>query len=811
MKLLIVESPSKAKTISKYLENLSDKYTVKASVGHVRDLPKSNKKAIDIEGGFIPHYEISKGKEKVIDELKSISKKADEIILATDPDREGEAIAWHIAEEIKKSQTKNQNIKRVVYYEITPEAVKEALEHPRDIDMNLKQAQEARRVLDRLVGYDLSGLIWKKVRYGLSAGRVQSPALRIIMEREREIRAFKSEKFWIITADLKSKDTEAIALTYTCVEEPRDFKEVARILKIGNEGGKNNSWKVIDVTETEAKRSPRAPFITSTLQQAASSRLGFTPARTMGIAQKLYESGHITYMRTDSTNLSKSALGQIFGTIEKKFGKEFISPRKFSTKSKNAQEAHEAIRPTYMAKENVGFNDEQKKLYNLIWSRTLASQMADAKILRTKIIANLSLRVRTPQLKVSDTLNQIPDFTINGSQVVFPGWLLADPGARGEDVELPALKKGESLDLLDIKTEEKATEPPPRYSEAGLIKELEKRGIGRPSTYASIIKTLEDRGYVEKINKALVPTDTGDVVSSFLEENFSSYISDSFTAEMEDKLDAMADGKAEYVKTLKDFYLPFTKEIKLKDKMDKITNLGEADSHHTCPKCGSPMVIKLSRNGKFLSCSKFPDCDGALTIDGKEIQKDAPLGIHPETSMPIFVKIGRFGPYVSMEQKIGGEVQNSESESVIPAAHQVGIGKSNSIDMSEKDQALDPGKIHINTNDAKTKTKKSKKPKKEKKLKPKMASIPKNIDPETITLEQAVTLLTLPRQLGTHPETGKVITASVGRFGPYVVHDGDFRSIKGEDTPYTITIERALQILAEPKKVGRGRFAKKKK
>lgn len=745
MKLLIVESPSKAKTISKYLAGLSDKYTVKASVGHVRDLPKSNKKAIDIAKGFVPHYEISKGKEKVLAEIKALAKKADEVILATDPDREGEAIAWHI-----KEATGLKKPKRVVFYEITKDAVQEALKHPREIDDDLKQAQEARRVLDRLVGYDLSGLIWKKVRYGLSAGRVQSPALRIIMEREREIRAFISEKFWVITADLNKNTT----LTYLCSEEPSDKKEVDRIIKIGEEGGKKNLWKVIDVTETEAKRSPRAPFITSTLQQTASSRLGFTPSRTMGVAQKLYESGHITYMRTDSTNFSKVALGQIFGLIEKKYGKEYLSPRTFAAKSKNAQEAHEAIRPTNMNALEEGANEEQVKLYKLIWSRTIASQMSDAKILRTKIIANIVFGSSTP--KSEELSSQIPDFSLNGSIMLFPGWLLADPAARGEDVELPKLKRGDPLKLIEMKTEEKQTEPPPRYSEAGLIKELEKRGIGRPSTYASIIKTLEDRGYVEKINKSLVPTDTGDVVSSFLEQNFANYISDSFTAEMEDKLDAMAEGKANYIKTLEDFYGPFSKDVHNKDKMDKITNLGDAESHLKCPKCGSPMVIKLSRNGKFLSCAKFPDCDGALTIDGKEIQKDTPLGIHPHTGNPIFVKVGKFGPYVQMY------AQGSEEEN------------------------------------------------KKKKTKPRMASIPKEVDPENVTLEQAVTFLSLPRVLGVHPDTDKSISANVGRFGPYIVHDGDFRSLKGDDSPYTVTLERALEILKEPKKIGRGRFIKKK-
>lgn len=758
MKLLIVESPAKAKTISKYLDGA---YEVKASVGHVRDLPKSNKKAIDIEGGFIPHYEISPGKEKVIAEIRMLAKKADEVILATDPDREGEAIAWHIKEAVGL-----KNPKRVVFHEITKEAVQEAMKHPRSIDNDLKEAQEARRVLDRLVGYDLSGLIWKKVRYGLSAGRVQSPALRIIMEREREIRAFKPEQYFVLTADLKKGST----LTYTCIEEPKTQAEADRIFKLGEAAKK---WIVLDVNQTEVKRSPKAPFITSTLQQAGSSRLGYAPSRTMSVAQRLYEAGLITYMRTDSTTLSKQALGQIAAVVEKEFGKEYLEFRTYSAKSKNAQEAHEAIRPTNCAVKSAGANDEQKKLYELIWARTVASQMSDAKTLRTKVSANINEK------------KEIPDFAVNGSQIVFPGWYKADPGARGEDVELPALKKGDELELIDIRSLEKFTEPPPRYSEAGLIKELEKRGIGRPSTYASIIRTIEERGYVDKVNKALIPTDTGDVVSSFLEQNFTEYISDSFTAEMEDKLDLIAEGKAEYLKTLKDFYGPFTKEVKEKDKSDKITNLGDADPKFKCPKCDAAMVIKLSRNGKFLSCGRYPDCDGALTIDGKEIQKDAPLGIHPETNLPIFVKIGKYGPYVQMDLSSsadGGAPEAAPADETPAAPEYTKTGK----------------------------LKKPKKPKKPKKVKPKMASIPKEVDPEHVTLEQAVKYLTLPRKLGEHPETGKTITASIGRFGPYIVHDADFRSLKGADNPYDITYERAVEILKEPKKIGRGRFTKKK-
>ena len=605
MKLLIVESPSKAKTIEKYLENISgsaaDRFTVRASVGHIRDLPKSNKQGIDIEGGFIPHYEISRGKEKVVHELQGLAEKANEIILATDPDREGEAIAWHIETLLSEDKRVKAPIDRVVFHEITKEAVSEALKHPRKIDTALRKAQEARRVLDRLVGYDLSGLIWKKVRYGLSAGRVQSPALRIIMEREREIRAFVPEKFWKILGFFETEKKEKITLE--CSEEPRDQKLVEKILEVGKTG----SWKVLDVKESEQKRVPRAPFTTSTLQQTASSRLGYSPSRTMQIAQKLYEAGHITYMRTDSTNLGVVAQNQILSFIKKEYGDKYVESRIYKTKSKNAQEAHEAIRPTHIDKSHTG-NDEQDRLYRLIWERAVSSQMTDAKLLKTKITA------------VIQDHEELPAFGAVGSRLLFPGWLAVDTGARGEDVELPLCKAGEKLKLLDLTSEEKFTEPPGRYSEAGLIKELEQRGIGRPSTYASIMRTIEERGYVRKEGKTLFPTDVGEVVSDFLEKHFANYISDTFTAEMEDELDEISRGERDYEKTLKDFYGPFSKDVKSKEKLEKATNLGDAPENIKCPKCGSPMIIKLSRGGKFYSCSKYPDCDGALMLDGTELK-----------------------------------------------------------------------------------------------------------------------------------------------------------------------------------------------
>jgi DNA topoisomerase I len=629
MNLVIVESPTKAKTISKYLD---DSFEIRASVGHIRDLPKNNRQAIDIPGGFTPHYEISKGKEKVVAEIKELAAKADVVYLATDPDREGEAIAWHIEEACGIKEPK-----RVVFHEITENAVREAIQHPRELDKNLLKAQEARRVLDRLFGYDLSGLIWKKVRYGLSAGRVQSPALRIIVEREREIRAFIPETYWNIWGSFATKKGDVFVLT--CEKEPREKEEVERILHLAKE----NDWRVIGVKQSEVKRQPRPPFITSTLQQTASSRLGFSPSRTMSIAQRLYEQGLITYMRTDSVNLSKEALPQIYREIEKEFGKEYLEPRTYVTKSKSAQEAHEAIRPTTFTKRNAGNEDDQRRLYSLIWERTVSSQMAEAKLLRTTITGNI------------DAKEKIPNFTATGSIVIFPGWLAGDPRSRGEENELPHVTDGEPLTLKAMESQEKQTEPPSRYTEAGLVKELEKREIGRPSTYAAIITTILKRGYVEKIAKTLKPTDTGEVVSGFLEEHFAKYISDTFTAEMENDLDEIANGKRDYVKTLKNFYGPFTKDVKAKDKIEKQNNLGDADIQFKCPVGAAKgedhgvMIIKLGRSGKFMSCRLFPDCTGARKLDGTTLEGPKETGeLCPECKTGKLVeREGRFGKFIA--------------------------------------------------------------------------------------------------------------------------------------------------------------------
>jgi len=630
-KLLIVESPAKSKTIEKYL---GSNYRVLSSVGHIRDIPKSASKkanAVDIENDFKPTYEISKGKEKVVESLREAARTASEIIIATDPDREGEAIAWHIKEALELDE---DDYVRVTFNEITKDAVVDALKKPRKIDYDLKIAQEARRVLDRLFGYGLSGLVWKKVRYGLSAGRVQSPALRILAEREREIQAFIPDTFWTIGADTKTPGGKLVSLSYK--DDVWEKEEMERIKSICE---KEKQLTITSVKESEAKRQPKSPFTTSTLQQAASNRLGFSPARTMRTAQKLYEAGFITYMRTDSPVLSKAAMGMISTFVKDTYGKEYHEARVFKSKSKNAQEAHEAVRPTSIDVEQGGKTDDQKKLYALIWKRTVASQMASSLSLRTRVIALAT--------------DEVDTFSVSGSRLIYDGWLRAFPEAAGDDTLLPELTEGDILRLLNLPIEEKQTSPPNRYTEAGLVKELEKRGIGRPSTYAATIKTIVDRQYVDKEGRTLFPTDLGMVISGFLEEHFGDYISDTFTSSMEDDLDLMSVGKKEYAKTLKAFYGPFTKAIADKDDIPKLTTLGPVEEDFLCPLCEASMDWKLGRGGKFMSCSKFPDCTGARTDEGKVLEGPKEIGeMCPECGEKnedgkLVLREGRFGQFIS--------------------------------------------------------------------------------------------------------------------------------------------------------------------
>lgn len=638
MNLVIVESPSKAKTINKYL---GKNYIVKASKGHVVDLPKS-KIGIDVEHNFEPVYEVTN--KKALSELKSAFKNADRLILAVDLDREGEAIGWHIAKELKvidkNGKTKGKKpIERIVFHEISKEAIQEALENPRDIDINLVNSQQARRLLDRIVGYKLSPLLWKKISFGLSAGRVQSVALRLIVEREEERQKFKAEEYWTLEAylststnnksaeidyklvdksgetekevqDIEDKDSELIKFELFKIANVKPTltkqSEVEEIIKYVH----GEKWIVKSIEKNIIKRRPKAPFITSTLQQTGVNMLGFTSKRTMRSAQKLYEAGHITYMRTDSVMMSKGAFAQGMRYIEQNYGKEYIpeKPNFYSSTNKSAQEAHECIRPVDFAKSSsvLKLDGDEKRIYDLIWKRAVASLMKPAEVENNSMVIDIDKYT----------------FKASGSRVVFDGYLKVYPEKISENV-LPVIKKDEELGLKKLKGLQHFTQPPARYSEATLIKKLEELGIGRPSTYSSIISTIQTRKYVINENKYLIPTDTGIVVNKLLVKYFTSIVDYGFTAEMEEDLDKISEGKLEWKKMLKDFYFPFEKEVIKQDKKiprSEFTELGKSDEK--CPVCGKKMIIKLGRYGKFLSCSDYPKCKGMLSLaeDGESAE-----------------------------------------------------------------------------------------------------------------------------------------------------------------------------------------------
>lgn len=602
-KLVIVESPSKAKTIKKYLGN---DYEVIASQGHIIDLPVS-KMAVDTENDFKPEYKVMKGKAKIVKQIKDEAKNKDRIYLATDPDREGEAIAWHIKNVLNINDSEEC---RIEFHEITQNAVKKAVKNPRKVDQNLVDAQQARRILDRIVGYKLSPLLWKKIKKGLSAGRVQSVALKIIMDKEREIRNFKSEEYWLIFAKLAHCKDIVLAKFYGDINgkiELKNEKQVNEILsKIDSK-----EYKVIDVKKSERKKNPPAPFTTSSLQQEASRKLGYGVKRTMMIAQKLYEAGHITYMRTDSTRLSDEAKKMAKEYIKSEFGDKYYTDREFKAKG-NAQDAHEAIRPTHV-EANLDLEKDEERLYNLIKNRFLASQMAIAIYDTTKI-----------RIQVEDYI-----FHVNGSVIKFDGFMKLyiegkDAKAKGKDTDqedeelennnLPILNIGDALTQKDLKAEQKFTEPPVRYTEASLVKAMEEKGIGRPSTYAPTISTLQDRVYIEKENKYLVPTELGEIVDNMMEENFKDIVDLKFTAEMETKLDMVAENKENYVEMLHEFYEPFIKNLEeVEDKIEKV-KIPEQVSDEKCELCGRNMVIKQGRFGKFLACPGYPECKNTKPI-----------------------------------------------------------------------------------------------------------------------------------------------------------------------------------------------------
>lgn len=625
-KLVIVESPAKARTIQKFL---GKEYSVDASMGHVRDLPKSEL-GVDLEHDFSPKYVIPRDKRSVVKELKDRAKAADAIFLATDPDREGEAIAWHLATAIGAD---DKPIRRIEFHEITKEAIQRAVKAPRQIDMKRVDAQQARRILDRLVGYNLSPLLWRKVRRGLSAGRVQSVAVRLIVEREREIENFNPVEYWTVEAELAKKlarigrgkpATFRATLVQALGKKPElaneeDSKRVLADL----EGA---AYRVADVRVKEQARTPAAPFTTSTLQQEAGRKLGFTAKRTMAVAQQLYEGldvgsegsvGLITYMRTDSTQIAESAVREVRGFIQERYGPDNVpeAPRVYRTKSKLAQEAHEAIRPTSVFREpskiKQHLSADQFKLYDLIWKRFVACQMASARY----EVTTVDVEAKGAQSS-GDYL-----FRATGSLVVFPGFLSVyregrDDEEQDEDTQkpLPELATGEDLRLVRLFSEQHFTQPPARYSEATLVKALEERGIGRPSTYAPIISTIQERGYVERVDKRLCPTELGCIVNDLLVENFPEVIDVDFTANMEEKLDGVASGEQPWVPVVRAFYEPFRQDLDKAGASIERVKIEPEPTDEVCEKCGKPMVIRMGRFGKFMGCSGFPECRNAKPL-----------------------------------------------------------------------------------------------------------------------------------------------------------------------------------------------------
>ena len=657
--LVIVESPAKCKTIEKYL---GKDFQVLASYGHVRDLiPKEG--AVDTDNDFAMKYQIIERNQRHLQEITKAVKKADNLYLATDPDREGEAISWHIFEHLKtKKIIKDKTVLRVVFHEITKKAVTEAIANPTELSINMVNAQQARRALDYLVGFNLSPLLWKKIRRGLSAGRVQSPALRMIVERELDIEAFKTKEYWTHVAELKLDQQEFKAkLTYFEGEKLKQFsvvdKERAEYIQTNLLSLANEQLVVETIERKKRKRNPTAPFITSTLQQEASRKLGFTTKKTMMVAQQLYEgievngetTGLISYMRTDSVNLSAEALEQIRDLIAKKYGKENLpkEARSFKTKSKNAQEAHEAIRPTSVEKlpkdiQNYLSND-QFRLYQLIWKRTMACQMIHATL--NQVAVDFSCD------------NQDNIFRATGSTIAIPGFMSVylegkDDNKESDDKEsfLPDMKQGDKIPLTDIIATQHFTEPPPRYGEASLVKDLEEHGIGRPSTYATIISTLQNREYVTLDSKRFHPTDVGRIVTKFLTQHFTKYVDYDFTANLEDDLDAVARGEKDWIPLMQSFWSPFTTLIAEKDESVQRKDVTQEAMDEKCPECSKPLSIRLGRNGRFIGCTDYPTCSYTRDLNDDGSKQAAPEIVEgrkcPQCESDLVIKKGRYGKFI---------------------------------------------------------------------------------------------------------------------------------------------------------------------
>ena len=764
MNIVIVESPAKAKTVNKYL---GAGYRVFASYGHVRDLPSKNGSVLP-DKDFEMHWDVEPKAAKRLDEIAKAIKGASKLILATDPDREGEAISWHVLQVLdRKKVLAGIPVERVVFNAVTKEAVLDAMRHPRAIDGPLVSAYLARRALDYLVGFTLSPVLWRKLPGARSAGRVQSVALRLVCDRELEIERFKAQEYWSILAELATARNETFQARLVAADGKKLDKfdvpdqATAERLKAALEGGR---YKVASVESKPQRRNPAAPFTTSTLQQEASRKLGFSPRHTMQLAQRLYEGvemggeveGLITYMRTDGVQIVPEAVSAVRRLVTKLYGDRYVpaSPRQYEAKAKNAQEAHEAIRPTDFSKEpdKVAryLEDDAARLYKLIWQRTLASQASSAEIERT-----------TAEIDVAGKDGKPYGVRATGSVIRFDGFLkIYEEGiddAVGDDGALPALAKGDTLDPRNIEAKQHFTEPPPRYSEATLIKKMEELGIGRPSTYASTLNVLRDREYVRLDKKRLYPEDKGRLVTAFLESFFSRYVEYDFTADLEEKLDLISAGKLEWKDVLRDFWREFIAavndigDLRITQVLDALNDLlgphifpdqGHGTDPRACPSCNvGRLSLKVGKFGAFIGCSNYPDCRFTRQLADTNGEKAAlaeakVLGTDPETGLDVSLRTGRFGPYVQLGEQNGKE-------------------------------------------------------------KPKRASIPKGTDPQSLELRQALALLSLPREVGLHPESGKPIVAGFGRFGPYIQHDGKYASLGGPEEVFEVGLNRAVSLLAE--------------
>lgn len=770
--LVIVESPAKAKTINKYL---GKDYHVLASYGHVRDLPSKDGSVLP-DNDFEMIYEVDGKSVKHVQEIASEMKSADALYLATDPDREGEAISWHILEALKekKALKKGVAVKRVVFNAITKNSVTEAMKAPRDIDMDLVNAQQARRALDYLVGFNLSPVLWRKLPGSRSAGRVQSVALRLICDREEEIEKFVTQEYWDIKLDMLSAKNVPFQARLYAVEgkklEKFSIPNEARAKEItARLEGRN--CRIVKIEEKQARRNPYPPFTTSTLQQEASRKLGFGAKKTMQIAQKLYEGvdlggetvGLITYMRTDGVQVAPEAIASARELIGKKYGQAYLpkAPREYKTKAKNAQEAHEAIRPTEVSRapESVEsyLDQDQARLYSLIWKRMVASQMESAVF--DQVVAEIETEDKYGQLRATGSV-----LRFDGFQKVYREDRDDRQDDDDESRELPPLAEGEKTAIAQVRPEQHFTEPPPRYSEASLVKKLEEMGIGRPSTYASIISVLQDRNYVRLESKRFFPEERGRLVTSFLVQFFRKYVEYDFTAGLEEELDQISAGEIDWKKVLRNFWSEFSgkvEEVKGRKTSEVLDEMDEVMGAHifqpgedgkdprSCPKCGNGRLgLKVGKFGAFIGCSNYPECAYTRQIAGsgekpeggeaEEEFKSKILGTDPRTGLEVSLRKGPYGYYL----QLGEEIKKGK-----------------------------------------------------KKEKPKRMPAPKGGRPEDITLEQACQLLSLPREIGPHPESGKMITAGIGRFGPYLNHDGKYKSLKDDDV-LSVGINRAVELLA---------------